>query len=163
MNKEFYQNLHTFVETHGALRKAVTLATKALPGIVYVSYPVMLVYLFFVGSGLLLRSVLVPAAGFLICTVLRKWINAPRPYEAFNIPSITPKDTAGKSFPSRHAACGAVIAVTALWSAPALGWVLLVVSILIPVSRVLAGVHFIRDVLAGWALGAAIGFVGMCL
>lgn len=163
MNKEFYQRLHSFTEGHKAPKAAVTLATRFLPAIVYVSYPLMLVCLFLTGSPLLLRSILVPTAGFLICTVLRRWINAPRPYEALNIPSITHKDTIGQSFPSRHAACGAVIAVTALWSLPGLGWMLLAVSLLIPVSRVLAGVHFIRDVLAGWLLGAAVGFIGMSL
>lgn len=81
----------------------------------------------------------------------------PRPYETLGIPAITKKDTVGKSFPSRHAACGSVIALTALWAAPPLGYVLVVVSLLIALSRVLAGVHFIRDVLSGWLLGAIIG------
>jgi membrane-associated phospholipid phosphatase len=44
-----------------------------------------------------------------------------------------------------------------------LGVFLLVVSLLIPASRVLAGVHFFKDVVAGWLLGALIGFVGMYL
>ena len=163
MKKEFYQNLHDYVLSHEGLKKMVELGTKFLPGIVYVSYPLMLLCLLLIKSGLLLRSVVVPLAGFLICTVLRAGINAPRPYEKLGIPAITKKDTHGKSFPSRHAACGSVIAFTTLWAAPLLGIFLLVVSVLIVFSRVLSGVHFIRDVVTGWLLGAVIGLIGMLI
>ena len=163
MRREFYQNLHDYVLSHGGLKKMVELGTKFLPGIVYVSYPLMLLFLFLTKSDLLLRSLVVPLAGFLVCTVLRAGINAPRPYEKLGIPAITKKDTRGKSFPSRHAACGSVIAFTALWAAPPLGVFLLVVSVLIVFSRVLAGVHFIKDVVTGWLLGALIGLVGMLI
>ena len=56
-----------------------------------------------------------------------------------------------------------VIAVTALFTAPALGWVLLIVSLLIALSRVMAGVHYVKDVLAGWLLGAAVGLLGFLI
>lgn len=163
MKREFYQNLHDFVLKHEHLKKALVLGTKFFPGIVYVSYPLMLLWLLFMDRTALLRAILVPAAGFLICTVLRAKINAPRPYETLGIPAITKKDTVGKSFPSRHAACGSVIAVTALWAAVPLGACLLVVSVLIALSRVMVGVHFIRDVLSGWLLGAVIGLIGILL
>lgn len=163
MKREFYQNLHDYVLAHPMLQRVVVRCTKFLPGIVYTSYPLMLLILLFTRQDMLLRAVLVPAAGFLICTVLRAKINAPRPYEKLNIPAITKKDTVGKSFPSRHGACGSVIAVTALWALPPLGIFLLVISVLIAVSRVFAGVHFIRDVLTGWLLGAVVGVIGILL
>ena len=148
---------------HRKLYRLVVWSVKLLPGIVYASYPLLVVYLAVCRRDDLLRGILVPAAGFLLVTGLRAWINAPRPYEAMDIPAITPKDTKGKSFPSRHAACGSVIAVTALFTAPALGWVLLVISLLIALSRVLAGVHYIKDVTAGWLLGAAVGLLGFLI
>ena len=148
---------------HDRLHRLVVWSVKLLPGIVYAAYPMLIVYLAAVRRGCLLRGVLAPAVGFLLVTVLRAWINAPRPYEAMDIPAITPKDTKGKSFPSRHAACGAVIAVTAMFTAPVLGWILLAISLLIAVSRVLAGVHYVKDVLAGWVLGAVIGLLGFLI
>lgn len=163
MNKDFYRKLHDFVLEHGWLHKLVTGGVKILPGIVYAAYPLLIVYFGVWRREDLLRGILVPAMGFLLVTVLRAWINAPRPYEAMGIPSITPKNTKGKSFPSRHAACGSVIAVTALFTAPALGWVLLIVSLLIALSRVMAGVHYVKDVLAGWLLGAAVGLLGFLI
>ena len=163
MKKDFYEKLHDLVMEHSGLHRLVVWGVKILPGIVYASYPMLIVYLALCGRENLLRGILVPAAGFLLVTVLRAWINAPRPYEAMGIPAITPKDTRGKSFPSRHAACGAVIAVTAIFTAPVLGWFLMAVSLLIAVSRVLAGVHYVKDVLAGWLLGAAIGLLGFLI
>ena len=104
MNKDFYRKLHDFVLEHGWLHKLVTDGVKILPGIVYAAYPLLIVYFGVWRRENLLRGILVPAMGFLLVTALRAWINAPRPYEAMGIPSITPKDTKGKSFPSRHAA-----------------------------------------------------------
>ena len=163
MSKNFYQNIHDGVSNRPWLRGLVTASAKLLPGLVYLCYPLLLIYLAVWNRNVLLRSILTPAAGFLIVTVLRAAINAPRPYEALGIPAITRKDTQGKSFPSRHAACGAVIAVTALYGAPPLGWALVVVSLLIALSRVLSGVHFVKDVLAGWLLGAAVGVIGFLI
>lgn len=163
MKREFYESIHNMVLSRPGLKRGVEIAVKLLPGLVYVEYPLLAVYLLVWKRELLLRGILVPAVGFLLVTVLRAAINAPRPYERLGIPAITPKETKGKSFPSRHAACGAVIAVTAVFTAPPLGWVLLAVSLLIAVSRVLAGVHFVKDVLAGWCLGALVGVIGFLL
>ena len=163
MTKNFYRKIHEGVSGRPKCRAAVSASVKLLPGLVYLSYPLLLLYLAISNRSILLRSILVPAAGFLIVTAVRAAINAPRPYEALDIPAITHKDTKGKSFPSRHAACGAVIAVTALYTVPPLGWLLLVVSLLICLSRVLSGVHFVKDVLAGWLLGAAIGVIGFLI
>ena len=139
----------------------VPTCVKLLPGLVYGAYPLMLLGLLLFRRELLLRAVLVPAAGLLIATGLRAWINAPRPYEALGIPPLTPKETKGKSFPSRHAACAAVIAVTALKVLPPLGAVLWGIALMIALTRVLSGVHFVRDVVCGLLLGGLIGWVGM--
>jgi undecaprenyl-diphosphatase len=60
------------------------------------------------------------------------------------------------SFPSSHAATGFALAVAA---APGLryGWGLLGVAAAVAASRVLLGVHYPSDVVAGAALGALIG------
>lgn len=163
LKREFYQSLHNTVIQREWLRKLVVWGVKLLPGIVYLAYPLMVLYFLAAQRQWLFRGILVPAAGFVLVTGLRSAINAPRPYEALGIPSVTPKDTKGKSFPSRHAACGAVIAGTALLTVPVIGWLLLVISLLIAVSRVLAGVHFVRDVAAGWLLGMAVALVGFLI
>lgn len=161
MKHTLYHRIHDYVTQHPSLRQAVVLSTKLLPGIVYAAYPLMLLWLLVFQRQELLRAILVPAIGFLATTWLRAWINAPRPYEQLDIPPISKKDTVGKSFPSRHAACAAVIAVTALHALLPLGIALSIVALLIALSRVLAGVHFLKDVLCGLLLGGVIGWLGM--
>ena len=128
---------------------------------VELSLTFLLLFLLLRNRAALPRAVIVPALGFLTVTALRAAINAPRPYETLGIPPLTPKETKGKSFPSRHAACAAVIAVTALKVLPPLGAVLWGIALMIALTRVLSGVHFVRDVVCGLLLGGLIGWVGM--
>ena len=54
-----------------------------------------------------------------------------------------------------------MIAVTALKVLPPLGAVLWGIALMIALTRVLSGVHFVRDVVCGLLLGGLIGWVGM--
>ena len=102
-------------------------------------------------GGALLRAVLVPGISFVLVTVLRKVINAPRPYEVFDASPVIPKDTRGNSFPSRHAFSIFVIAMTfyaccpLVWAGP----VMFAAGVLLAVIRVVSGVHFPCDVVWG--------------
>ena len=110
---------------------------------------------------LIARAVFVPAFVFLGGTLLRARLNFPRPYEQPGFTPLVEKETRGQSFPSRHALSAAVLAAVWLSFYPAVGGVMVAVTVAICVLRVLAGVHFPRDVLAGAALGFALGYVGM--
>lgn len=59
------------------------------------------------------------------------------------------------SFPSGHTMNALSISVAACWFAPALALILLPLCLLIAASRVVLGVHYPSDVLAGGALGLA--------
>jgi len=134
---------------------------KLLPAFVYLLYPLVLLYLLLQRDWLFLQTFFVPLAGFLSVTWLRRFIGAQRPYELYGLPPLIEKTTKRKSFPSRHCACAAVIAV-ALWQVHWLmGFVCGIVGVLIAVCRVLAGVHFPRDVIGGLLFGAAIGAIGI--
>ena len=93
-------------------------------------------------------------------TLLRAAINRPRPYEALNFTPLFPKDTKGQSMPSRHCFSAAAIAGTAWYVLPPLGAVLAVLGVLIAISRVVTGVHYISDVLAGLAFGSVFAVLG---
>lgn len=109
--------------------------------------------------GLLTRVVLVPAGSFCLMSAMRKVLNKPRPYEVLAIDPLIHKSTRGKSFPSRHVFSSVVIAMAWLtWCVP-VGVALLVASALMAVVRVLGGVHWPRDVVAGAALGVLAGLL----
>ena len=112
---------------------------------------------------LLASCVIVPAAAFIAVSVFRRTYNAPRPYEALAIDPLISKDTRGKSFPSRHAFSMFTIACAWWQLEPVVGAALGVAGILMGAVRVLGGVHFPRDVVAGAASAIAISAAGYAL
>jgi len=59
-----------------------------------------------------------------------------------------------RSFPSDHAAFTLAAALVILWLGDKRwGWALLVLTILIALARVAAGLHYPSDILVGWLLG----------
>ena len=100
---------------------------------------------------------------FLTETLLRAKLNWPRPYEVLPVPALEPKDTKGKSFPSRHAFSAAILSIAFYTLHPILGACLLLFTILIGLCRVLMGVHWIRDVVVGILFGWLFGGIGFFL
>ncbi|HXW61322.1 MAG TPA: phosphatase PAP2 family protein [Candidatus Acidoferrales bacterium] len=62
------------------------------------------------------------------------------------------------SFPSGHSITAFAVAVTVGLFYPFLQPCLLVLAVLIAASRIILGMHFLSDVIAGSALGVALGF-----
>ena len=94
--------------------------------------------------------VFVPASGFVILSFLRKKINAPRPYEEWDIKPLLDRDSPGQSMPSRHVFSATIISMACLHASLSVGVILLVLSALLGLVRVLGGVHFPKDVVVGY-------------
>ncbi|VPD62808.1 membrane-associated phospholipid phosphatase [Streptococcus pneumoniae] len=101
--------------------------------------------------------VFIPAAGFVILSLLRKKINAPRPYEEWDIKPLLDRDSPGQSMPSRHVFSATIISMTCLHASLTVGFILLVLSALLGLVRVLGGVHYPKDVVVGYICGLAWG------
>ena len=97
--------------------------------------------------------VCIPASGFVILSFLRKKINAPRPYEVWEIVPLLDRDSPGKSMPSRHVFSASIISMACLHASLSVGVILLVFSALLGLVRVLGGVHFPKDVVVGYICG----------
>ena len=102
----------------------------------------------------------IPAAAFVAVSLLRRVLDAPRPYEKDGIDPIIYKDTKGRSFPSRHAFSMAMIAMTWMAWMPAVGSALLAASVFMAAVRVVGGVHYPKDVIAGIAVAVICGIAG---
>lgn len=126
-------------------------------------FALMLAFLAFLDPLLSLRFAVCAAVPFVIVTVLRKLINAPRPYELYDFYIEKPKDKKGQSFPSRHVFSAFVIATLAWELSPILSLILMLVGAVLAVSRVLLGLHFVRDVLAGCLIGVVSGIIGILI
>ena len=108
-----------------------------------------------------LRFCVVIGAPYVIVSVARRMINAKRPYELYDFYETAPKNKTGVSFPSRHSFLIFAIATASLPISPVAASILFVLGVLLAISRVLTGIHFIRDVLAGALIGIFISLVGL--
>ena len=177
MTAEHYHALHSWMDAHPTAKRCVVALDRWLPLIPFVCYPVLLcllnVRLFrLLGSqrqaaldltAVIARTVFVPGLTFWGGTILRDRLNLPRPYEQPGFEPLRHKETRGHSFPSRHALSASVLAMVWMYFYPKAGWVMVGITVLICVGRVRTGVHHIRDVVGGAALGFALGFAGMWL
>lgn len=147
------------------LTKLLNVLNKVLTYLIFAAYPAMLVYLFAAKRELLLSAVIVPAVSFVLLSVFRRAVNCKRPYEVYEMPPVIPKNTKGKSFPSRHVFCVAIIGMTALYAleTPVIGIIILVIAVVMALLRVFSGVHFPRDVIAGFFCGVLMGALGYAL
>lgn len=101
----------------------------------------------------------VPASGFVILSLLRKKINAPRPYEVWGIVPLLDRDSPGQSMPSRHVFSATIISMACLHASLIVGFILLILSALLGLVRVLGGVHFPKDVVVGYICGLVWGVI----
>ena len=166
MTKETYAKLTGAMRKKAKLTRLLNILNKALTYLIFAAYPAMLVYLLIKNRERLPMAIAVPAVSFVLLSVFRRTVNFPRPYEVFEMPPVIPKSTKGKSFPSRHVFCVAIIGVTALYALsklPVIGIIILVIAVLMAVLRVCSGVHFPRDVIAGFLCGVLMGAAGYLL
>ena len=105
------------------------------------------------------------AVAYLVNSALKAWIARPRPAEAWGI------EVDGFSFPSGNAMLAiALYGMFAIWmgkygkigkgAKTAIGWIAVQLIVLIGWSRLYFSVHYITDIIAGYAAG---GFVVLLL
>ena len=111
----------------------------------------------------LIRLGLTCGVPFVALSLARRAIDAPRPYEVYGLEPLIPKESRGKSFPSRHVFSICVIGTSLLYLAPPLGAALLALGALLAAARVLSGLHFGKDVLVGALIGVLSAIMGFVL
>src|SRR3954464_626992 len=111
-----------------------------------------------------LLGVAIGAADLLTVRVVKPQVGRERPCKADPAHVAHPLGCGrGESFPSSHASDSAAAAVIFAWAAPRLSMLGVAVALITGISRVYFGVHWPTDVLAGWALGAAVGWALLAL
>ena len=134
---------------------------KLLTATGFAAYPLLLILLFISSPEKLFAAIVVPASGFILLTLIRRKINRPRPYVALDIQPIIHKDKKGNSMPSRHVFSMTVIAASWYILSPVICSLLMVFSVLLALIRVIGGIHYPSDVIAGAVcaiMWAAVGF-----
>lgn len=103
-----------------------------------------------------LRMLAAGVIGLAAYKLLKTRTGRPRPYKVLGgvRAGIAPLDAF--SFPSGHTLHAVAFTVVAAANFPALAWVLVPFTALVAISRVVLGLHYPSDVLAGAAIGAGV-------
>ena len=127
--------------------RALRVLNRGIVGVFYAAYAVLLGWACATDPWKLAPLSGVVALGFAAVSAYRSCLNAPRPYERCAISPLIVRDAFS------------AFAIAASWFAASVpvAVVLLVAAGALAVCRVLGGVHFPRDVVAGAFIGSATG------
>ena len=162
MQQNFYKNMVKKVRANPNLQKIVILLCRIAPWAVVAAYGITLIVLLATWNLKWIFFLIVPAVAVVVVTLLRNALDKPRPFERFGFTPLVGHEK-GKSFPSRHTASAVVIGMACLYVNIGYGVFMLLLAAGIGVTRVMAGVHHILDVVTGAAISVAMGLLGFCL
>ena len=159
--QEWYDHIAGNIENKPFLLSLLRTFNRFMTVVMPIVYLTLLTTIYFrEGFGKqVLIYVFIPASGFVILSLLRKKINAPRPYEVWEIIPLLDKDSSGNSMPSRHVFSATIISMACLHASLTIGIIWLVLSAFLGLVRVLGGVHYPKDVLVGYACGLLWGIL----
>ena len=158
--ERWYEGIEQYFRKREMLFDLLVFFNTWIPRLVYISYPLLLLFLIFTKDERAVKVLLVPFAAFLFTTIIRKVKNEPRPYEKYTIRPLIPREKKGESFPSRHTLSILIIAMVFLYINTALGILFLLLGVILAAVRVAAGIHFPRDVIAAALISLIFGLIG---
>lgn len=162
---KFYAKLSRPFTDHPALAMVIRVLNHLIELVMYGAYVVIL-------GGILLTMdsyslaelwkdigpfVVIPGVSFILLSLVRHLINAPRPYEQWPINPVITREKTGDSMPSRHVFSATVIAMCLLRIEFILGILALILAGVLAIIRVVGGVHYPKDVLVGFVVGLLAG------
>ena len=159
--QEWYDHIAGNIENKPFLLRLLRTFNRFMTVVMPIVYLTLLVTTYFQeGFGKqVLIYVFISATGFVILSLLRKKINAPRPYEEWDIKPLLDRDSPGQSMPSRHVFSASIISMACLHASLSVGVILLILSVFLGLVRVLGGVHYPKDVLVGYICGLVWGVI----
>ncbi|MFQ5661897.1 MAG: phosphatase PAP2 family protein [Candidatus Paceibacteria bacterium] len=94
-----------------------------------------------------------------IAKAIKFFYFSPRPFEALQNVNLLFEHGGGDSMPSGHATFYSALATSFYFYHKYLAIIYIIGAILIGLSRIIAGIHWPLDILAGYALGGLIGYI----
>ena len=159
--QEWYNHIAGKIENKPIFLRLLRTFNRFMTVVMPIVYLTLLTTIYFrEGFGKqVLMYVFIPASGFVILSLLRKKVNAPRPYEEWTIKPLLDRDSPGQSMPSRHVFSATIISMACLHASLSVGVILLVLSGLLGLVRVLGGVHFPKAVVVGYICALVWGVI----
>ena len=159
--QEWYDHIAGNIENKPFLLSLLRTFNRFMTIVMPIVYLTLLTTIYFrEGFGKqVLMYVFIPASGFVILSFLRKKINAPRPYEEWDIKPLLDRDSPGQSMPSRHVFSATIISMACLHASLTMGMICLTLSAFLGLVRVLGGVHYPKDVVVGYICALVWGVI----
>lgn len=161
--KKFYAQISSPFHHHLWLAKALRTTNRLIEFIMYSAYFLLIIDLVIKAFSrettwlIVMPYLLVPGISFILVSIGRHYLNAPRPYEQWAITPIIIREKSGNSMPSRHVFSATIIAMCLFHLNLSLGIIALFLAFLLAIVRVLGGVHYPRDVVVGFMIGLLAG------
>ena len=157
--QEWYDHIAGKIKNNPLFLRLLRVFNRFMTVVMPIVYLTLLTTIYFrEGFGKqVLMYVFIPASGFVILSFLRKKVNAPRPYEEWDIKPLLDRDSPGQSMPSRHVFSATIISMACMHASLTIGMACLTLSAFLGLVRVLGGVHYPRDVVVGYICGLAWG------
>jgi undecaprenyl-diphosphatase len=127
-------------------------------------YVLMLVLPFVYGVAaipVVLRMAAVAVLGLLLYKSIKSLTTRERPYRKHHAIKLGTHPLDQYSFPSGHTLHAVGFTTTAVAAYPELAWALVPFTALVAMSRVVLGLHYPTDVLAGAGIGAVLAWLGI--
>lgn len=158
-DKNLFLGLYNLGQKNKSLYNTAKSITKLSEKIFPCFYVILLSHVLY-NKGLFITFIFifVPLTILILNIFLRKLFKRQRPYKYFNLDINREGKSSENSFPSNHAASSAIIALAFFMVNSYLGIFLFCFSFLTGISRIILGLHYPFDILAGWFSGIFIGF-----
>jgi undecaprenyl-diphosphatase len=108
-----------------------------------------------------LQSVATAGIGIVVYRSLKHRLVRERPYVRHDVIVAGTAALDRYSFPSGHTMHAVSFAIIYSWHLPYMAWIMAPFAVLVAASRVVLGLHYPTDVVAGAILGAALGLASM--
>lgn len=133
------------------LQNIILFIYYAFPILIAIAYVIHIGYLYYTYQELLIAHILKPSLVLLIVCIIRNCYYRPRPFVYYDFKPLHHHKTSS-SFPSKHAASTIIISLLLSTSYPNLTLILFLISSCIILTRYLAGVHYISDLIMSYLI-----------
>lgn len=156
MDKQISLYLYNLTKKNNTLNCISNCVTNISSKFFFIVYSMTCIFIYIQQHGKIINFILSPLLLLITNNLLRIVFKRPRPNTYLNYNNCKQSF----SFPSNHSACSSVIASVCFFINPGFGILMLICSFITGLSRVMCGLHYLFDVLAGWLIGIIFAVVG---